>query len=147
MIHFFGLLLRGCFSLLGLMVQHSDALLYDIGPKVSVKVGDVCHAGDALLHTVLEDILCIGKDRIIEAGIRDHHFLPLFTLLTQSLAHSIYPVVIHNVLFLGTVQHLTIPFRQPLGLRDLLIFGMTVEDVIPIVRRAGPDVNSLKPFL
>ena len=42
----------------------------------------------------------------------------------------------------GLVQHLPVPLLQPLGLGDLLVHGVAVEDVVvPLTGRTGPDVT------
>ena len=41
----------------------------------------------------------------------------------------------------GFVQHLLVPLLQTLGLGDLLVHGVAVEDVVvPLAGRTGPDV-------
>lgn len=53
----------------------------------------------------------------------------------------LYLVVVHYPLCHSFVQHLLVPFLKAFGLWDLLICGVTVEDVVvPFTGRAGPDV-------
>lgn len=41
------------------------------------------------------------------------------------------------------VQHLLVPLLKAFGFRDLLVHRVAVEDVVvPLARRAGPDVTS-----
>lgn len=54
-----------------------------------------------------------------------------------------YLVVVYYALCYGFVEHLLVPLLQSLGLWDLLIQRMAVEDVvIALARRASPDVTS-----
>lgn len=52
-----------------------------------------------------------------------------------------YLVVMQNPLSKGLIQHLPVPLLQPLGLGDLLVRRMAVEDVvISFTGRTCPDV-------
>lgn len=53
-----------------------------------------------------------------------------------------YLVVVEYPLCKGLVQHLTVPFLQALRFGDLLIGGVTVEDVVvTFARRARPNMS------
>lgn len=57
--------------------------------------------------------------------------------------YSLYLVVVHYPLCHSFVQHLLVPLLKTFGFWDLLICGVTVEDVvIPLTRWTGPDVPS-----
>ena len=58
------------------------------------------------------------------------------------MAVAVHLVVVEDPLGEGLVQHLPVPLLQPLGLGDLLICRVAVEDVVvPFAGRAGPDVS------
>lgn len=57
-----------------------------------------------------------------------------------------YLVVVHDALSDSLVQHLFVPLLQALGLWDLLIHGVTMEDVvITFTRRTRPNVSRCEP--
>ena len=58
-------------SLSSLLVQLLDGILNDVGPEISLKVGDLSHAGHRILCAVLEDVL-VG----VGAGQCDSDALP-----------------------------------------------------------------------
>ena len=55
-------------------------------------------------------------------------------------------VVVEDALGEGLVKHLAVPLLQSLGLGDLLVGGVTVEDVVvTLARGAGPDMRRHVP--
>ena len=57
------------------------------------------------------------------------------------MAVAVHLVVVEDPLSEGLVQHLPVPIPKPLGLGDLLVRRMAVEDVVvSFAGRAGPDV-------
>ena len=58
-----------------------------------------------------------------------------------NMAVTFYLVVMEDPLCKGLVQHLPVPLLQPLGLRDLLVSRVAMEDVVvSFAGWAGPDV-------
>lgn len=54
-------------------------------------------------------------------------------------------VIVDDALRDGFVQHLLVPLLQPLGLGDLLVGRVAVEDVVvPFAGRTGPNVTRRK---
>ena len=57
-----------------------------------------------------------------------------------------HSVVIDDIVRLSPVQHLAVPLHQPLGLGDLHLWRVAVEDVIvAFTRRTRPDVSRHEP--
>lgn len=57
-----------------------------------------------------------------------------------------YLVVINDSFCKGLIQHFAVPFLKSLGLGNLLIWRMTVEDVVvPFTWWAGPNMASHIP--
>lgn len=53
----------GSLSLSSLLIQLLDGVFYDVGPEISLKVGDLRHTCHRFLRTVLEDILYSETER------------------------------------------------------------------------------------
>ena len=62
------------------------------------------------------------------------------------IVQALYLVVVYDFLRLSPVKHLLVPFNQPLWFWYLLLFRVTVENVvISLAGGTGPDVSHCKP--
>ncbi len=60
-------------------------------------------------------------------------------------AHGTHPVLKDHTIRLSLVEHLLVPVNQPLRFGHLLLFRVTVEDiVISLTRWACPNMGSQK---